>query len=153
MADGMTYPHIDAAVALIKQGSKYLAVYNPGWEAFTLPITKRRVWQVPQDPPTILEEDWADAAARAAAEWLGRTVRLQAAPFHEIVDLEYSGRTGEWKHYHLQIFEVPVQSDVKTANGTATEWLTVDEFLDEDRRPISPTAREVMRQLKANFKV
>jgi hypothetical protein len=34
----------DVAVTVITRGQQILAVYNPDWGDFTLPMTKRRVW-------------------------------------------------------------------------------------------------------------
>ena len=147
-------PHVEVAVALVRSGDEILTVYNPKWEAFTLPMTKRRRWKDPDESvANEHEEDWADAAARAAVECVGRTVSIPAEPLHVITDLEHSGRTREWKHYRVHVFEVRLNKPAELVQGLVVQWLTVEELLDECRRPISPTAREVVRQLRANHKL
>jgi hypothetical protein len=154
MPSGTHPPHVEVAVALIRDGDEFLMVYNPNWEAFSLPMTKRRRWEDPDESVrTVHEEPWADAAARAVVECLGRTVSFPAEPLLEITNLERSGRTREWKRYHLHIHQVKLSDSPKIVDGLAIEWLTKEEILDPCRRPISPTAREVIRQLLANNKL
>ena len=148
-----SYPRVEVAAALIRRGDRILMVYNENWKALTLPITKRRQWVNPDNQNDMHDEDWADAAGRAAWEVLNKTVRFDSMPLHEIVDLEYGGRTGEWKRYHLKIFDAGIDSNDTIVDGLLVEWLGAEDILDEHRRPISPTAREVIRQLRANKKL
>lgn len=136
-------PLLDVAVALIEAGERVLVVYNDEWKAFTLPMTKRRDWTDPGMPAAPeRQEEWIEAAARAAAEWLGRTLMPQEIADPPIVnDSEYaqSDRDGTIKRYHFQIFEVKIDKGERLAPGAVVEWLTLEEIAT--RRPISPTTR------------
>lgn len=136
---------LDVAAVLITQGSKVLLVYNEKWGSFTLPMTKRRVWDDPKIPVAHREESWNTAAARAAAEALGKTV----TGLEFLVDIpKYSqgDREGTWKRYHFQLFKLAVPKSAQLKPGTIGEWLTVEEIVDNGRGPISPTAIELVPQ-------
>ena len=140
---------IDVAVMLIARGDKLLAVYNEPWMSFTLPMTKRRLWQDPDSGPVGRREDWADAAARAAAQWLGRT--LAPAPSTPLLDLpryEQSDCDGVWTRYHFQVFGMVLKGQERVIPTAISEWLSPAQFLDENRRPLSATARYLIGQLQ-----
>jgi hypothetical protein len=149
------FPEVEVAVALIADGDRILTVYSPEWGSFTLPMTKRRKWDDPKIPPAHREETWIDAAGRAAAESLGRTfigltelpLDPSAAPYHQ------SDRDGTWKRYEFKTFKLAVWSGESLLPGIVYEWLLVDEILDNDRRPLSPTARHLVRELQAQAKL
>src|SRR3990170_4145042 len=106
MAKRPQFEEVDVAAVLIEQGERILAVYNPQWMTFTLPMTKRRRWTDPKIPPAHREEEWVDAAARAAAEHLGKTItRLKFRK--DIAKFQQSDREGTWKRYHIQVFSMP----------------------------------------------
>ena len=48
----------------------------------------------------------------------------------------------------MRVFVLAFEDEPDLAHGATTEWLTVEDLADEKRRPISPTARRVARQLK-----
>src|SRR5437868_6979168 len=51
-------PAVDVAVTVIARGALLLAVYNPSWGAFTLPMTKRRQFHPePSVPLSAIPED------------------------------------------------------------------------------------------------
>ena len=142
-------PELDVAVALIQRGESFLAVYNPKWGQFTLPMTKRRQWRDPnmaKDAP-LNHEQWIDAAARAAAEWLERTCFPVTEPVVESPGYQQSDRDGIWKRYHFKVFRVELAEDEDVPEGKVVEWLTPADFKDEDRRPVSPTARHLITLL------
>lgn len=149
MAGQTNYREVEVAATLITRGQEILAVYNEQWMAFTLPMTKRRTWDDPNIPVAHREEAWIDAAARAAAEWLGRTVTgltelplpPDTEPYHQ------SDRTGQWTRYTFQVFRLELDPNDEPLPGAVTQWLTREQLLDESRRPISPTLRHVLQAL------
>jgi len=145
MAKKPEFPLLDVAVTLIAHGDRILAVYNPVWGSFTLPMTKRREWQDPKVPKGKHTEDWLDAAARAGTEWLGRTCSPEFL-FDDKGGYQQSDRDGQWKRYHFQVFRLALEGQPALVNGAITEWLTPAEFFE--RRPISPTARYLIGKLQ-----
>jgi hypothetical protein len=143
------YPLVDVVVTLVVRGGRILAVYNRSWSAFTVPMTKRRHWQDPSIPPAARDEDWVEAAARAAAEWLGRTSTIPPQFLIDIAEWRQGDRDGVWKCYHFQVFKVVLKESEEPLAGAICEWLSPAQFLDENRRPISPTARHLIKQLHA----
>lgn len=148
------------AVAVICRGPFILAVYNPDWGSFTLPMTKRRVWD--QDPESGTRyETWIDAAMRAAGEVLGRTLAREEVlpgtfarpdldspePLLELNDFVQGDRTGVVKHYSFTVYGVSLPLDVepRLAPGVVGEWLHAADFAA--RRPISQTARKLVEEL------
>ena len=152
MATQSQFPDVKVAVALIVNDQTILAVYNPQWGSFSLPMTKLRKWNDPNAPSGEREEDWRDAAGRAVAEWFGITIKGITKLVAEIPPYQQSDRDGAWKRYTFQIYQVSVGPNRLPIAGARTEWLTVDEFLDKERRPISPTARHLMGELNARAK-
>lgn len=145
MAKKPEFPLLDVAVTLIVQGGRILAVYNPAWGSFTLPMTKRREWYDPKVPKSRHAEDWLDAAARAGAEWLGSTCSPELL-FEDNGDYQQSDRDGQWKRYHFQVFRLSIEGEPRLATGAIAEWLKPAEFFE--RRPISPTARYLIGKLQ-----
>ena len=141
-------PKIDVAATVIYRGDEILTVYNNKWQAFTLPMTTLRTWQFGVDGNAARVEDWADAAMRNVGEWLGRTSPQTPEFLLKLDDLRQSDRSGEVKHYHFQVFGVGVGDHV-LAPLASTQWLRADEIVDASRRPISPTARTLIRHLQA----
>jgi hypothetical protein len=129
---------MDVAVALIKNDGRILLVFDPNWGAFTLPMTRRRVWK--DDAGALLgSEAWESTAGRAAAEVLGRTCRVKPIAIPDEVIHGRSWRDGRIKDYHYRMFMV---HDVEPAPlpDTRAEWLTPEEITDPARHPISETA-------------
>ena len=148
MAD--PFPHVEVAVAVITRGNRVLVVYNPLWGSFTLPMTKRRQWDDPTTTGGTKHEEWRDAAARAAAEVLGRTFTAKELPEEADlgpVEFQQSDRTGEYKRYHFQVFKITLAEDVKLVDGTIAALLSRVEILDKKRAPVSPTARLLLKRL------
>jgi hypothetical protein len=149
-------PLVEVAVTLIRRGPKkdqFLAHYSPKWEAFTLPMTKRRKFFDPEVDTEARHEEWLDAAARAAVEILGRT--CSPTPLLEtlVPELEQSGRDGKWRLYRFRGFEVVLRDGEILPPGQTIEWLSVQQFLDANCRPVSPTARHVIRYLLAQEEI
>ena len=143
----LQFKTVQVAVTVIQSGQKILTVYNPKWGSFTLPMTKRRQWQDPSADNGTRDEEWADAAARAAAEWLGRTFGDFPEPLLEIADFQQSDREGTWKWFRLMVFRILLDRQERLVDGAIAEWLADDEF-QPNRRPISDTARHVIAELK-----
>jgi len=143
------WPFVEIATTLVCCGGKILSVYNDRWGAFTLPMSKRRRWQ---DPRTKEEaervEDWDDAAVRVAAEWLGHTLTDKPRLLTDLAEFQQSDRDERWKRYHVQVFQVDAQNEKAVAPNRIVEWLLPDQIVDEERRPISPTARYIISELK-----
>lgn len=142
-------PLLEVAVALIRTDEQMLVVYNDEWKAFTLPMTKRREWVDP-DVPAALErqEEWIEAAARAAAEWLGRTLapaEITGPPLVDDSQYTQSDRDGTIKRYHFQVFEVKLAGPDRLVPGAVAEWLTLQEL--RTHRPVSPTTKYLIGRL------
>ena len=150
MADQPDVPTVDVAVALIRRGEQVLTIFNPRWSSFTLPMTKRRDWQDPRIPPAHRKEGWVDAAARAAGECFGRTFTTDPEFVADLPDWKQGDREGVWKRYNFQVFRISLSEDDgdSPCPGAIVEWLTPDEILDQQRRPISPSARHIIGKLK-----
>lgn len=155
--DGMStklLPILDVVVTLITHGDQILAVYNDKWSSFTLPTTKRRSWEDSNAAKgSVREEEWEDAAVRAAAEWLRGTTTAKPVPAGDLPEFQQSDRDGKWKRYHLKAFILEVESLDAIRPTAHTQWLTAEQFLDETRRPISPTARHAIAELQLARKI
>ena len=138
---------LDVAVTLLVRDERILVVWNPKWSVFTRPMTKRRVWQDPAIPPAHREEAWLDAAARAAGEWLGCTFTTAPEFKADLPEYQQSDRDGSWKRYRFQIFQMDLAPGDEIRPGAIAEWLTKAEILDPNRRPISPTARNLIAKI------
>jgi len=149
MEDECPLPVLEVAVAVLKADSKFLALYNPKWGEFTLPMTKRRVWK---DPEKFIlaeprEEDWDNAAARAACEALGRSLEENEKPQKaaEVIDYRQGDRDGLWKRYHFQVFIIDLDNPEAVKGQGIMEWWDRDDF--QSRKPVSPTARMLIKQV------
>lgn len=139
---------IEVAVTVIAAGEKILTVRNDKWGAFTLPMTK-----VQRKPLGFAEnvtqiERWSDAAMRNAGECLERTLDREPKLLMDVGELRQSDRTGQVNHYHFRVYLVEVDFE-QAVPGVVAEWLTTAQIIDEKRRPISPTARELAKLLQA----
>lgn len=135
-------------MTVIARGGLLLAVFNPSW-GFTLPMTKRRQWQDPSISEGVRKEEWVHAAARVAAELLGRTLAPDEFPkqLAEIKQYQQSDADGIWKIYELQIFGLKFRDKDKLASGVVAEWCKPKEF--GERQPISGTARYIVSELSS----
>jgi len=151
-------PEVEIGVALITRGKTILAVFNPKWSAYSLPMTKRRRWNDAGMAKGDRSEDWRDTALRAAYECLGRPTRISgplsgnAEPI-EIAGFSQGDREGLWKHYRFHVYRVTLEKGEEAASGQQAIWLSVDQFLDPTFGPISPTARNVIREVQARAKL
>ena len=55
-------------------------------------------------------------------------------------------RDGAIKEYDVQAFRFDLPAGIEPMAGLITEWLTVEEWLDPLRVPISPTAVNLLKQ-------
>src|SRR5260370_21720569 len=117
MAKKPDFPLVDVAVTVITQGPRILATYNTHWGSFTLPMSKRRAWHDPNVPRSDHVEDWLDTAARAGAEYLGRTC-TPVFLFDDQGEFQQSDRDGQWKRYHFHVFRVASPGESPLAAGT-----------------------------------
>jgi ADP-ribose pyrophosphatase YjhB (NUDIX family) len=140
-------PALDVAVALLRFGDKILLVHNPVWGAFSLPMTKRRERADPSIRDSKTSESWSDAAVRAAAEALGRTLVMQPTEVLDLPDYEMSDRDDVWKRYHYKVFEFRFEKEQPLARSVAGELLTRQQALDPQRKPISVSARAILERL------
>lgn len=148
-------PDVDVVVTVIHRGEHILLVSNSNWKAFTLPMTKLRRWPYGAEPAPGRAEDPVDAAMRNVGECLGTTSITE--PKHwlgkdKLVELTQGDRESASKRYVFHVFGFAAES-ADLAPGVCGQWLRVDEVLDEQRRPISPTARYIVRQLQAQAKL
>jgi hypothetical protein len=137
----------EVAVTLIHHDGRVLVVWNARWGGFTLPMTKRRTWQSMSGPNREEVESWDDAAMRNVGECLGRTSTDIPQFILEIPEYTPSLRSGDVKRYNFQVFAFHA-ADAGLPNCAVGEWLTFDEILDKERRPISETARFLVGQCK-----
>lgn len=143
---------VEVAVAAVTRGNDILTVYSKNWNSFTLPMTKRRQWEDPTAEGGKGYEEWRDAAARAAAECLGRTFGPRDIPEQPdliLADFQQSDRDGIWKRYHFQVFQIRLPKKAEALDEIIAEWHPVEVFLlDEKRRqPISKTAYRLIKEL------
>jgi ADP-ribose pyrophosphatase YjhB (NUDIX family) len=139
---------LQVAVTVITQGKNALLVWNPSWGAFTLPMTKVRTLQLGLIHGVQRGETWEHAALRNVGECLGQTSTQEPRLLVDIDDLLQSDRTGAGNHYHFQVFWLPVEA-APVRTGPTGQWLPPTEIINEDRGPISPTARLIMSRLRA----
>ena len=138
-------PVLDVVATLIVHGGRVLTGYNDKWGAFTLPTTKRRTWEDDTVAKgAVREEPWENAAARAAAEWLGQSLTEPLTDLGEVPEFQQSDRDGKWKRYRLRAFLLELVAEHAIPPMRIVEWLTPDQIVDENRRPISPTARHIV---------
>lgn len=143
MAD--PFPLVDVAVVLVTdaRGERLLADYNAHWQCFSLPMTT--VGELPGAAPGAAgtPEPPSRAAARAAAEVLGRPLppgvmtRLNV----DIPPYQRSGRDGTWKRYSYEIYALKA-ADPHPLPGHAAVWLTPGEL--QEGEPVSPTVRHIL---------
>ena len=145
---------VEAAALLIMKKDRILAVYNEKWGAFTLPMSKVRPWEeIGGDPKKRNLSTGREAAVRSAAEWLGRTIVDPVVPLMICGEFLQGERDGQWKRYNVWVYKLAVADDVCPRQGAITEWLKADDFLDDKRDPISPTARHVIAELQIRGKL
>lgn len=139
---------------MIACGDKVLAVHNPKWGAFSIPMTKRRKWRDPAMRLGAKDEEWQAAAGRAAAEVLGRTLSVDKLPqpLHDILEYRQNDADGIWKLYDLHVFKMPLHKPPASFGfGIVAEWLTADQL--HERVPVSSTVRYLLKQLEGADKL
>lgn len=146
-------PSVAVTVIAIEHTDQILAVLNPRWGSFTLPMTKQKRWIDPEVPAGKRWEKLELAATRAATEALGRTFNAAALPVPVLKELDcrQSDAEGIWKLYALHIFGLKVPAGTGVAPCTIAEWLTPADF--GTREPISPTSRYVIACLQREGKL
>jgi hypothetical protein len=134
-------------------GAPILAVFNEKWGAFTLPMSKVRSWEFAGVRGA---ETPKDAALRGAAESMGRSFAqpehvepLGVLPPEKIL----SARSMDVKEYDIEVFRVWVEPDAEPEGLGVARWWPVDWFLDPDRKPISETARHIIKMLRKRGQV
>lgn len=146
------FEKVEVAVAIIVRDGRILAVLNREWGAYTLPMTKRRRWHDPRTTAGPEHEDWSDAAVRARAECVsGTTTEVPRQLFTEH-EFQQSDRDGKWKSFVFSAYLIRLDTDAAISGQARCEWLSLPEFLDENRRPISKTARHVLVRAAAEAK-
>lgn len=148
----MPFPKVEVSAVAIVRGGRILAVYNSAWGAFTLPMTKRRVWQEKKIETVHRDESWEHAASRAIAEVIGKTV-VGLKPLVRLPSYQHSDRDGAVREYDVQAFRFDLPDGLEPIAGLITEWLTIEEWLDPLRAPISPTAVDLLKQSEGEAKL
>jgi hypothetical protein len=143
----MKCPTVEAVALLLTQGEKTLAIFNPNWGAFTLPMSKRKQFRDSVVSHAARPEDWGRAAARVAAEVLGRSFAPNEFPkaLCEIKDFEQSDADGVWKLYTIQVFSLQLEEGTALTPRGVTEWMSVADF--KGREPVTHTARFLFDRL------
>jgi hypothetical protein len=139
---------MEVAVTVMRQGDLLLAGYNSKWEAYTLPMTKRRYWAMSDDLDSFESEPWEDAATRNLMEWWGPPVVQRPAHLLEVKAFRQSDRDLLIKNYHFQIYGAIIEEGQSLRPDLKAEWLSLEDFQDIHRRPISPTTRHLIDMLK-----
>ncbi len=142
-------PNVEAVATVLANGRKLLAVFNPRWGGFTLPMSKRKQFRDRSVCEAARAEEWPTAAARVAAEVLGRSFAPADFPraLTEIKDFEQSDADGIWKLYSIRVFGLAVSDNVRLAPGVVAEWLEPEEF--QVREPMTRTVRFLLTRLEA----
>lgn len=140
-------PTVEAVATVLANGRKILAVFNPRWGGFTLPMSKRKQFRDSSISEAIRPEEWPAAAARVAAEILGRSFAPEDFPraLCEIKDFEQSDADGVWKLYTIQVFGLAVADNVRLAPGVVAEWLLPEDF--KTREPMTRTVRFLLARM------
>jgi 8-oxo-dGTP pyrophosphatase MutT (NUDIX family) len=137
---------VDVVATVIYCGDRLLLVYNDGWGAFTLPMTKLRNWQVGLDAAESRWELGHEAALRNVAEGLHAAVDRQPVLLMDFGNLRQSDRSHRINHYAFQVFGFEADRQ-EVGPGIVARWLTCAEILEPARQPISPTARKLVAAL------
>lgn len=137
----------DVAVTVIHCQGKVLAVYNPRWGMFTLPMTKVRWEQSAAHTEVGRRRAWFVAAVRNVMESLGITTIHRVNLLSELTDIRQSERDGSVNHYHFKIFHFPLH-ELPVSCPVVAEWLKPSDFIDPARQLISPTADLLIRHLQ-----
>ena len=145
--NGTQIPNVEVVATLLLQGDKLLSIFNPRWGAFTFPMSKRKFFKDAVVSEAATPEKLNRAAARVAAEVLGRSFTPEEfpSPLMEIKDFEQSDADGIWKLYTIHVFTLKLSEGVRLAPGLVAEWRTPKEL--ETREPVTRTARFILRQL------
>jgi hypothetical protein len=145
---GKQIENVEVVATLLTQGRKILAVFNPRWGAFTFPMSKRKFFKDSDVSEAATPEKLDRAAARVAAEVLGRSFPPDdfPTPSVEIKDFEQSDADGAWKLYTIHVFTLKLPEEVRPAPSVIAEWLTPEEL--QTHEPVTRTARYVLRQMK-----
>jgi hypothetical protein len=145
--NGKQIPSVEVVATLMMQGDKILSIFNPRWGAFTFPMSKRKFFKDAVMSEAATPEKLNRAAARVAAEVLGRSFEPNEfpAPLLEIKDYEQSDADGLWKLYTIHIFTLKLPESVNVAPGLVAEWRTAKEL--ETREPVTHTARFILSSM------
>lgn len=139
-------PRIDVVVTVIYCGEKVLVVYNDSWGGFAPPMTKLRRWPLGFDGTEEYWETGADAAVRNVGECLGITSTHAPGLLADVGSVRQSTRTGTINSYLFQVYGYRVEAE-QVGPGIVGEWLLPSDLLDPERRPISPTAQILVKEL------
>jgi 8-oxo-dGTP pyrophosphatase MutT (NUDIX family) len=136
----------DVVTTVIYCGNQLLLVRNADW-GFTLPMTKLRSTQLGIDRAGTLWELGEDAAMRNVADCFQMTSAQSPNLLLDVGGVRQSSRTGDIQFYQFHVYGFDLgYLDLPT--GVVGEWRNSDEILDPGRRPISSTARLLVRRLK-----
>jgi hypothetical protein len=151
MSTESPFPQVEVAIVVIERAGLFLVEYNPNWHSFTLPATRLR-----RRPAgvVITPEPPLDAAARAAAQALGRPLPPNGLPQPVSLDVlpllhTRSGRDSNTKRYVYHVFKLrTAEPSPRHALGWLTLWMKRADLLTH--RPVSPTAVFVCEHLDEN---
>jgi hypothetical protein len=145
---GKQIESVEVVATLVVQGKKILAVFNPRWGAFTFPMSRRKFFKDSDVSEAATPEKLDRAAARVAAEVLGRSFAPSdfPTPSVEIKNFEQSDADGIWKLYTIHVFTLKLSEGTHVAPGVVAEWLTPKEL--QSREPVTHTARFVLRRME-----
>ena len=135
---------------MIRRGDLILAGFNPKWDSFSLPMTKRRYWPSEAEPGAFDAETWEKAACRCLEEWLPRADGASLKRLAQVGAFRQSDRALVVKDFQFEVFVARVDDGQPLRPDLRSEWLAVDDFCDLHRRPISPTARHLIKTLQAS---
>lgn len=140
-------PRVEVAVTVIRRGQVVLAGFNTNWDCYTLPMTKRRYWPSSEEPGKFDAEPWEAAAGRSVLEWLPGADGAPPRPLMQVAAYRQSDRDLVVKDFHFEIFATDVEEGQQLRPGARAEWLSEEDFRDQLRRPVSPTARYLVETL------
>jgi hypothetical protein len=140
--------NVEVVATLMRQGPKILSVFNPRWGAFTFPMSRRKFFKDSTVSEAIMPENLDRAAARVAAEIMGRSFPPEEfpKPLLDIKGYEQSDADGVWKLYEFHVFTLKLSEGVRLGPGIIAEWMTPKEL--QSREPVTHTARFVLSRIK-----
>lgn len=148
MSEPRTTSPVIVLVHAAQDRERFLLEWHREWRTFMFPATSPRQFE-DADWGVRLKESARDAAVRAVAESAGvLTTYSSLFCMAEPLSLtSVSGSQGTLTGYQPQLFQVAIEDAAQVQSRNATQWLSLEDVLNEDLGPISSVARGIARQV------